>query len=104
MCRVRFFDIYEGNEGDTFEEGWKNKLIWGDNDRYPFESASAEDPLHRLCGPASVPERTGSSVSYAADANGVVISGTTPRSDREATRARRARAGGPIGRSRNEAP
>ncbi|RMH21180.1 MAG: site-specific DNA-methyltransferase [Acidobacteria bacterium] len=25
------FDIYEGSEGDTFEEGWKNKLIWGDN-------------------------------------------------------------------------
>ena len=25
------FDIYEGREGDTFEEGWKNKLIWGDN-------------------------------------------------------------------------
>ena len=25
------FDIYEGTEGDTFEEGWKNKLIWGDN-------------------------------------------------------------------------
>ena len=25
------FDTYEGNEGDTFEEGWKNKLIWGDN-------------------------------------------------------------------------
>lgn len=25
------FNAYEGNEGDTFEEGWKNKLIWGDN-------------------------------------------------------------------------
>ena len=25
------FDVYEGKEGDTFEEGWKNKLIWGDN-------------------------------------------------------------------------
>ena len=25
------FDIYKGTEGDTFEEGWKNKLIWGDN-------------------------------------------------------------------------
>ncbi len=21
------FDIYEGTEGDTFEEGWKNKLV-----------------------------------------------------------------------------
>lgn len=25
------FDIYEGKEGDTFEDGWRNKLIWGDN-------------------------------------------------------------------------
>ena len=25
------FDVYEGNEGDTFEDGWRNKLIWGDN-------------------------------------------------------------------------
>src|SRR3989449_10856927 len=25
------FDVYEGNEGDTFEAGWRNKLIWGDN-------------------------------------------------------------------------
>jgi hypothetical protein len=25
------FDVYEGKEGDTLEEGWKNKLIWGDN-------------------------------------------------------------------------
>jgi len=25
------FDIWEGKEGDIFEEGWKNKLIWGDN-------------------------------------------------------------------------
>jgi adenine-specific DNA-methyltransferase len=25
------FDIWEGKEGDTFEAGWKNKLIWGDN-------------------------------------------------------------------------
>jgi DNA modification methylase len=25
------FDIWEGEEGDTFEDGWKNKLIWGDN-------------------------------------------------------------------------
>jgi adenine-specific DNA-methyltransferase len=25
------FDIYQGKEGDTFEEGWRNKLIWGDN-------------------------------------------------------------------------
>jgi hypothetical protein len=25
------FDIYDGKEGDTFEDGWRNKLIWGDN-------------------------------------------------------------------------
>ena len=25
------FDVYEGNEGETFDDGWKNKLIWGDN-------------------------------------------------------------------------
>lgn len=29
--QASLFDIYEGNEGDTFEEGWKNKLVWGDN-------------------------------------------------------------------------
>ena len=25
------FDIWQAKEGETFEEGWKNKLIWGDN-------------------------------------------------------------------------
>ncbi|MXW02725.1 MAG: site-specific DNA-methyltransferase [Holophagales bacterium] len=25
------FDVYEGKEGATFEDGWRNKLIWGDN-------------------------------------------------------------------------
>lgn len=25
------FDVWEADEGDTFEKGWKNKLIWGDN-------------------------------------------------------------------------
>ena len=28
---MSLFDVYEGNEGDTFEDGWRNKLIWGDN-------------------------------------------------------------------------
>ncbi|MHA1252330.1 MAG: site-specific DNA-methyltransferase, partial [Candidatus Helarchaeota archaeon] len=28
---LTLFDFWEGNEGSTFEEGWKNKLIWGDN-------------------------------------------------------------------------
>lgn len=27
------FDIWEGEEGDTFADGWKNKLIWGDSAR-----------------------------------------------------------------------
>jgi len=25
------FDIWEAKEGDTFKEGWRNKLIWGEN-------------------------------------------------------------------------
>jgi adenine-specific DNA-methyltransferase len=25
------FDVYEGNEGSSFDAGWANKLIWGDN-------------------------------------------------------------------------
>lgn len=25
------FDVWKGDEGSTFEDGWKNKLIWGDN-------------------------------------------------------------------------
>src|ERR1043166_9589674 len=25
------FDVYQGKEGDTFDAGWRNKLIWGDN-------------------------------------------------------------------------
>jgi len=25
------FDFYSGKEGDTFDDGWRNKLIWGDN-------------------------------------------------------------------------
>ena len=29
--QASLFDIYEGREGDTFADGWKNKLIWGDN-------------------------------------------------------------------------
>jgi len=28
---LTLFDFWDGNEGDTFDEGWKNKLIWGDN-------------------------------------------------------------------------
>src|SRR5713101_8445538 len=28
---IGLFDVYEGKEGDTFEAGWRNKLIWGDN-------------------------------------------------------------------------
>ena len=29
--QASLFDVYEGSEGDTFEDGWRNKLIWGDN-------------------------------------------------------------------------
>ena len=29
--QASLFDVYEGKEGDTFDNGWKNKLIWGDN-------------------------------------------------------------------------
>ena len=29
--QIGLFDVWEAKEGDTFEEGWKNKLIWGDN-------------------------------------------------------------------------
>jgi len=29
--QLSLFDIWEGDEGDTFKEGWRNKLIWGDN-------------------------------------------------------------------------
>ena len=25
------FEMWRGDEGETFEEGWRNKLIWGDN-------------------------------------------------------------------------
>lgn len=28
---LSLFDTWEGNEGETFDEGWRNKLIWGDN-------------------------------------------------------------------------
>ena len=28
---LSLFDVYEGTEGDTFEDGWRNKLVWGDN-------------------------------------------------------------------------
>ena len=31
LPQATLFDIYRGTEGETFEEGWKNKLIWGDN-------------------------------------------------------------------------
>ena len=29
--QLQLFDVYSGAEGDTFEDGWRNKLIWGDN-------------------------------------------------------------------------
>jgi len=29
--QLSLFDVWEGDQGDSFEEGWRNKLIWGDN-------------------------------------------------------------------------
>ena len=29
--QLTLFDVYEGKEGETVEEGWKNKLSWGEN-------------------------------------------------------------------------
>jgi len=29
--QLTLFNYYKAEEGETFEEGWKNKLIWGDN-------------------------------------------------------------------------
>lgn len=29
--QASLFDIYQGTEGNTFADGWRNKLIWGDN-------------------------------------------------------------------------
>ncbi len=28
---LTLFDFWEGDSAVTFEEGWRNKLIWGDN-------------------------------------------------------------------------
>lgn len=29
--QATLFDVWEGKEGQTFDDGWRNKLIWGDN-------------------------------------------------------------------------
>jgi len=29
--QTTLFEAYQGTEGETFEDGWRNKLIWGDN-------------------------------------------------------------------------
>ena len=29
--QMSLYDVWAGKEGDTFEAGWMNKLIWGDN-------------------------------------------------------------------------
>jgi adenine-specific DNA-methyltransferase len=29
--QTTLFDVWEGKKGSNFEEGWKNKPIWGDN-------------------------------------------------------------------------
>jgi len=28
---MTLFDVWKGDEGETFDDGWRNKLIWGDN-------------------------------------------------------------------------
>ena len=28
---MSLFDFWDAKVGETFEEGWRNKLIWGDN-------------------------------------------------------------------------
>ena len=28
---LTLFDVWKADEGETFQEGWRNKLIWGDN-------------------------------------------------------------------------
>ncbi len=28
---MTLFDVWEGDSAETFEDGWRNKLIWGDN-------------------------------------------------------------------------
>ena len=30
-AQASLFNIWKGDEGETYEDGWKNKLIWGDN-------------------------------------------------------------------------
>ena len=31
LAHPSLFETYNGSEGNTFDSGWKNKLIWGDN-------------------------------------------------------------------------
>lgn len=31
QVQMTLYDMWQKKEGDTFEEGWKNKLIWGEN-------------------------------------------------------------------------
>lgn len=59
------FDVYKGTEGDTFEAGWRNKLIWGDN-RLVMSSL-----LEKFAGKVNLiyidpPFATGSDFSFAA--------------------------------------
>lgn len=30
-AQTSLFDVWAGDSGETFEDGWRNKLIWGDN-------------------------------------------------------------------------
>lgn len=57
------FDIWKGDEGQSFDQGWKNKLIWGDN-KYVMSSL-----LQRFAGKVDLiyidpPFNTGEDFSY----------------------------------------
>jgi adenine-specific DNA-methyltransferase len=41
-AQTTLFDVLETKEGDTFGEGWKNKLIWRDN---PLNRSVESHPL-----------------------------------------------------------
>ena len=41
--QTTLFDTWKGDEGNTFEDGWKNKLIWGDN-KFVMSSCSKNLP------------------------------------------------------------
>ncbi len=64
--QTTLFDAYDPSEGDTFDAGWRNKLIWGDN------LLVATSLLSRFAGKVMVicidpPFATGSDFSFVAE-------------------------------------